>query len=196
MRRPSAPALPGFLLAAALFFPACGPPSVRSTAAPDPTVTCPGSWKSWSLEILDRRANREGSEKLLAALDDAIRKSFPGCEWAGPGVEGRPTVTIEIHRFAAPFVEGMWSGVADWSVWVRDPEGRTLTEFEASSDTERPNYYGSNNEKEALQAVFGEALDKTAAGLRSVPGGAPASSFGDTGDVKAAANSLKTKRRP
>lgn len=180
------------LLPAALLASACGPPAVRPTAAPDPTVACPGGWTSWSLEVLDRRANREGSEKLVAAVRDAITKSFPGCTWSGPA-EGRPTVSIEVNRFAAPFEEGMWMGAAEWSVWVRDPDGRTLKEFEAQASVDRPNYRGSNNEKEALQEVFRQALEQTAAVLRSVSGGAPTSSFGDTRPEASPGKPLKMK---
>jgi hypothetical protein len=134
----------------------------------DPEVACPGGWTSWSLEVLDRRADREGSEKLVTLLSDSVTKSFPGCAWSGPGGTARPSVSIEVNRFAAPFAEETWNGVADWTVLVRDEEGRTLTEFEAESDVERPNYRSSNNEKEALQEVFNEALRRTVAGLRSV----------------------------
>lgn len=147
---------------------ACGPPTLKPTAAPDPEVACPGRWTSWSLEVLDRRADREGSERLVALLSDSIKKSFPGCSWSGPGGARLPAVSIEVHRFAAPFQEGAWNGVADWSVVALDPEGRTLIEFEAEYDVARPNYQGSNNEKEALQEVFSEALRRTLAGLRSV----------------------------
>lgn len=156
----------GLLLCA--FSAACGPPTLRPAASPDPEIACPGRWTSWSLEVLDRRAEREGSEKLVVLLSDSIRKSFPGCTWSGPGPAGLPSVSIEIHRFAAPFRDGMWEGVAEWSVLARDPEGRTLIEFDAERDVARPNYRGSNNEKEALQEVFGEALRRTLAGLRSI----------------------------
>ncbi len=177
---------------AALLAAACGPPAVRPTAVLDPTVACPGGWTSWSLEVLDQRANREGSERLVATVRDAITKSFPGCSWSGPA-EARPTVTIEVHRFAAPFEEGMWMGAAEWSVWVRDPDGRTLKEFEARASVDRPNWQGSNNEKEALQEVFRQALEQTAAVLRSVSGGAPTSSSGDTPARSAPSKSLKAK---
>ncbi|MGE5278774.1 MAG: hypothetical protein ACM3SU_17425 [Acidobacteriota bacterium] len=147
---------------------ACGPPTLKPTAAPDPQMACPGRWTSWSLEVLDRRAEREASEKVIALLADSIQKSFPGCSWKAAGSAALPAVSIEIYRFAAPFEDGTWNGVADWSVRAMDPEGRTLVSFEAQSDVERPNYQGSNNEKEALQQVFAEALKQTLAVLRSV----------------------------
>ncbi|MGH9369736.1 MAG: hypothetical protein ACRD3M_18960 [Thermoanaerobaculia bacterium] len=188
MREALLPVLLGASLAGA-----CGPPGLRPTASADPTVACPGQWTSWSLEILDRRANREGSEKLAATLRDAIMKSFPGCSWSGPDGGDRPSVSIEIHRFAAPFEDYVWSAAAEWTVWVKDPAGVTLSEFEALAEVDRPNYYGSNNEKEALQQVFEEALRRTAAGLRAVPAGGPASSPGDTRPKSSSSNSLKGK---
>jgi hypothetical protein len=145
----------------------CGPPALQPIAARDPEAACPGSWTAWSLEILDRRAEREASERLVALLRDSITRSFPGCTWSEPGA-GRPSISIEVHRFAAPFQDGTWNAAAEWTVSVRDPGGRTLSEFEAESDVERPNYRGSNNEKEALQQVFDEAFKRTVAGLRSV----------------------------
>jgi hypothetical protein len=148
---------------------ACGPPTIRPTASPDPQVACPGSSSVWALEILDRRAEREASEKTVALLRDALVRSFPGCTWKEPGAPGVPSISIEIHRFAAPFEEATWNGVAEWSVVARNPEGKTLTEFEAQSDVARPNYRGSNNEKAALQEVFDASVKKTLAGLRAVP---------------------------
>ncbi len=147
----------------------CGPPTLRPRSSVDPSAACPGGQTAWSLEILDRRADREGSQKLVALLSDSITRSFPGCTWAPPdSAGGLGSILIEIHRFGAPFVEDTWSGAAEWDVLVRDPVGHTLLEFEASDEVERPNYYGSNNEKEVLQQVFEGALTKTLAALRSV----------------------------
>lgn len=148
---------------------ACGPPSLKPTTAADPTSSCVGGSGSWSINVLDRRAEREASDKTVALVKDSVTGSFPGCKWAAPDTPGMPSVLIEINRFAAPFQDGTWNGAADWSVLVRNAAGQTLSEFEAESDVERPNYMGSNNEKEALQQVFSEALRKTLAGLRSVP---------------------------
>ena len=148
----------------------CGPPKVATVSAPDPENACFGGRPAWSLEVNDRRADREASERVVALLHDSIVKSFPGCTWSAPEKESRlPSLSIEIHRFRAPMQEGMWEGAADWNVLARDPEGRTLTEFDAISEVSRPNYQGSNNEKEALTQVFREALQKTLAGLRAVP---------------------------
>jgi hypothetical protein len=147
----------------------CGPPKIAPVTAADPQAACPGGRTAWSLEILDQRADREGSEQVVALLRDSITKSFPGCTWSAPGPNPLPSLTIEIHRFRAPLVEGLWEGAADWTVLARDPAGRSLTEFDAVSEIGRPNYQGSNNEKEALRAVFTAAFEKTLAGLRAVP---------------------------
>jgi hypothetical protein len=47
--------------------------------------------------------------------------------------------------------------------------GRTLTEFQATEETSRPNYRGSNNEKESLSEVYQKALERTVKGLRALP---------------------------
>lgn len=163
--------LPVLPLLASLAAVSCGPPTLPPVAEPDPAIACPGNWTAWSLEILDRRADREGSEKLVALLKDSVRKSFPGCTWSEAGTADRPVISIEVHRFAAPFYDEMWNAAAEWTVWVRGPGGQTLAEFEAEATVERPNYRGSDNEKEALRQVFGEAFRRTVAGLRSVSGG-------------------------
>jgi hypothetical protein len=147
---------------------ACGPPTLRPAAATDAMVACPGGATSWSLEILDQRANREGSEKLVALLRDSITKSFPGCAWSGPDAADRPSILIEVHRLSAPLEDNTWNGAAEWGVLVQDAGGRTLVEFEAQADVFRPNYRGVDNEKAALQQVFNEALKKTLEALRSV----------------------------
>ena len=150
---------------------ACGPPTVKPVAAPDAEVACPGGGRQWSLEVLDRRAERENSEKLESLLRDSITKSFPGCEWArGEGAAGSK-VTIEVHRFGVRQESGYgssWEAAADWSVLARDASGRTLTEFESNAEISRPNYRGLDNEKEALNQAFRQALDRTLAGLRAV----------------------------
>ena len=124
---------------------------------------------SWSIEVLDRRAEREASDRTVALVKDSITSSFPGCKWSAPGTAGTPSILVEINRFAAPFQDGTWNGAADFSVLVRNASGQTLSEFEAEDDVERPNYMSSNNEKEALQQVFREAIRKTLVGLRAVP---------------------------
>jgi hypothetical protein len=147
----------------------CGPPTIAPVSAPDPGAPCPGGKTAWSLEVLDRRVDREASDRVVALLRDSIVKSFPACTWSAAADPGLPSVSIEINRFRAPFGDGMWNGVADWNILARDPAGRTLTEFDAVSEVARPNYQGSNNEKEAMTQVYREALEKTLAGLRAVP---------------------------
>jgi hypothetical protein len=166
-------------LSLALAASSCGPPTLRPVSRADPEVACPSRWTSWSLEVFDHRADREGSEKLATLVRETIVKSFPGCDWKEGTSDDRPTLSIEIHRFSAPLQEGLWVAAAEWSVWARDPAGRTLTEFEAQADLDRPNYAGVNNEKEALQQVFDEAMQRTLAGLRSVSGGGSPSSGED-----------------
>jgi len=161
--------VPATFAALALAAISCGPPTIKPVSNPDPGTACPGGSSVWSLEVLDRRAEREASEKVVALLRDSIVKSFPGCTWKEAGAAGVPSISIEIVRFAAPFDQATWNGAADWTVLARTADGRTLTEFEAEYEVERPNYRGSNNEKEALQEVYGEALKKTLAGLRAVP---------------------------
>jgi hypothetical protein len=75
---------------------------------------------------------------------------------------------IEVHRFGADFDGAIWDAGAEWSVLVRDRSGRMLTEFQADARTSRPNYRGSDNEREALRAAFEEAITRTVTGLRNV----------------------------
>lgn len=161
-------AVPRFLTAALLATAACGPPALKPVAAPDPEVSCPAGTGDWSLEVLDRRVTREASDRLVQLLRDSVERSFPGCRWSAGADPGRATVTLEIHRFGAPLVEGTWEGVAEWTVAARDAGGRELTRFEVDAEVFRPNYRNSNNEKEALSKVFQEALERTLAGLRAV----------------------------
>jgi hypothetical protein len=152
----------------------CGPPSVRPANYADPDVSCPGGLSSWNLEILDQRVDREGSDKMVAAVRDGLQKSFPGCKWTSGPSAGAPTISIEIHRFASNLErdrEGTssWEAAADWTVRATNAGGRTLTEFQATEETSRPNYRGSNNEKESLSEVYQKALERTVKGLRSVP---------------------------
>jgi len=163
-------ARPVLVLALAALAARCGPPTIAPVSAADPgSSTCPGGKNAWSLEVLDRRVDREASERVVALLRDSIVKSFPACKWSAAPDPSLPSVSIEINRFRAPFEEGMWNGVADWNVLARDSAGRSLTEFDAVSEVARPNYQGSNNEKEAMTQVYREALEKTLSGLRAVP---------------------------
>lgn len=151
----------------------CGPPSVRPASYADPDVACPGGRIAWALEVVDERVDREGSEKMVAAIRDGIQKSFPGCRWAAaaPGTE---SIRIEVHRFASRLEydrEGTssWEAAVDWTVRAVGAGGLTLTEFQATEEASRPNYRGENNEKESLSEVYQKALERTVKGLRSVP---------------------------
>ena len=160
------------VIALALLASGCGSTGSTGSAGlkpvtyPDPSVPCPGGLSDWKLEVLDRRAHRDSSEGVQALVSESIRKSFPGCRWDSD--EGAGRLLIEIHRFAAIQDGNSWEAAADWSVVASDSSGRTLTEFEATEEVSRPNYRGSNNEKEALRQAFDQAMRRTLAGLRSV----------------------------
>ena len=161
------------LLSLAALAAACGPPAVRPTSYTVPEVTCPGGRSQWNLEILDQRADPEGADKMKAAIRDGLQKSFPGCRWTFGPPAGADTIAIEVHRFASRFerdVEGTgsWEAAVEWSVRATSAEGRTLTEFQANEEASRPNYRGSNNEKESLSEVYHRALERTVKGLSAV----------------------------
>lgn len=141
---------------------------LKPVSAPDSAVPCPGGQLVWNLEITDQRARRPDSDRLLALLRESLSKSLPGCQWANPPRRDAPTIGIEVHRFSADVDSGVWEAAAEWTVLVRDPSGRTLTEFQADSRASRPNYRGSNNEMESLRTVFEEAVTRTLTGLRNV----------------------------
>ena len=107
----------------------------------------------------------------MGLLRESLTRSFPGCQWASPTRRDAPTITIEIHRFAADFDGTIYDAAAEWTVSARDPTGRTLTEFQADASVSRPNYRGSDNEKEALRETFEKAVNRTLAGLRNLSGG-------------------------
>ena len=157
----------GGALALMLLTGGCGSTGLTPVTYPDSTVPCPGGISGWKLEVLDRRVRREGSEGVQALVEQSIRKSFPGCQWDAAGA-GAGRVQIEIHRFAASQDGNTWEAAADWSVVASDASGRTVTEFEANEEVSRPNYRGSNNEKEALREAFDRAMRRTLAGLRAV----------------------------
>jgi len=147
----------------------CGPPTVRPVSFPDSEVPCPGGRSAWNLRILDRRAEREAQEQVLTEAREGIQKSFPGCRWSASDEPGIPTITIEIHRLASVLDVESWEAAADWSITATDEGGRRLLEFEANEEVSRPNYQGSNNEKESLSEAYQRALERTVKGLRTVP---------------------------
>jgi len=156
----------GFVLAALISAGACGPATVRPVSYPDPDVTCPGGRTTWSLQIVDHRADLVVSDKMVHDVRDAIEKSFPGCKWTN--VEGGDTIAIEIVRLASHYSEGGWDAAAEWNITVRDAQGGIVTEFSANEEASSPNYSGRDNEKETLSEAFRKAVERTAKGLREV----------------------------
>jgi hypothetical protein len=154
----------------AILASACGPPSVRPATYGDPSVSCPGGRGAWNLDVVDQRADREAWDKVVAAIRDGVQKSFPVCRWTpGPG-KGIETVTIEVHRFASHLEEmSSWEAAVEWTVRAENAEGRTLTEFQANEEISRPNYRGSDNEKESLTEAYQKALQRTVKGLAALP---------------------------
>jgi len=134
----------------------------------DPSGICPVGRTGWKLEVLDRRAERKTSEDVVALIGESIRRSFPGCRWDTEAGADAGVVRIEVHRFATDPVENTWDAAAEWTITASDAAGAILTEFEASEETSRPNYRGSNNAKESLREVFDRALRRTLTGLRVV----------------------------
>ena len=147
---------------------ACGPASVRPASYSDPTTPCPGGQSQWNLEIVDRRAERDGAEQMTKAIRDGIQQSFTGCRWTTSPERSAGTITIEVHRFAS-VRDVDWEAAADWTVRATNAAGRTLTEFEANEEVSRPNYARADNEKESLTQVFQAALERTVKGLRVLP---------------------------
>jgi hypothetical protein len=185
-------ALAWFVAACALavLASACGPATVRQASYGDPTVPCPGAQRRWILDIVDRRADREATGQAIASIREGIQKSFPGCQWAVSSEPGTGTISIEIHRFASRLDGGSWEAAAEWTVSAASSSGRTLTEFETNEEVSRPNYRGSDNEKESLTQAFHKALERTVNGLRALPtldalrpreGTAPAPASSETG---------------
>ncbi len=144
---------------------------LKPITAQDSEVPCPGGSLVWNLAITDQRAERLDSERLVGLLRESLSRSFPGCQWASAERRDAPTIAIEIHRFSADFDGTIYDAAAEWTVSARDASGRTLTEFQAEALVSRPNYRGMNNEKEALQSAFEQAVDRMLTGLRNVSSG-------------------------
>ena len=159
--------VPGILLAL-IAACGCGPASVRPASFPNPEVACPGGRISWRLEIVDQRAVRQAEAKTVGSVRDAIQKSFPGCRWSAAADSDADTVTIELHRFASVLDAGSWEAAVEWTVTARNSTGHVLTEFEANEEVSRPNYQGSDNEKESLSEAFRRAVERTTRGLSAM----------------------------
>jgi len=149
---------------------ACGPATVRPASYADPDVACPAGRSAWTLAVKDERAEPTGSEQMIAAIRDGIQKSFPGCRWSS-GSSAADTITIEVHRFASLLDDERtsWEAAVEWTVRAQDAGGRTLTEFQADEALARPNYRGSDNEKESLTEAYQKALARTVKGLQALP---------------------------
>ena len=149
----------------------CAPASkdLKPVGASDTSTACPGGRLSWKLQISDLRADRADSERVAALIRQSLSRSFPGCQWAAPRAADEPVISIEIHRFAVDFDGSTFDAAADWTVAAQSASGQTLTEFDSTAEVSRPNYRGSNNEREALQSALEQALQRTVAGLRNLP---------------------------
>jgi hypothetical protein len=145
----------------------CGPVTVRPASFPDPDVACPGGRVTWGIQIQDQRADRKAEERMSGSVRDAIQKSFPGCRWGISDPEAG-TIGIEVHRFASRLDSGYWEAAVEWTVTARDVSGHTITEFEVNEEVTRPNYQGSDNEKESLSEAFGKAIQRTSKGLSAM----------------------------
>jgi hypothetical protein len=145
----------------------CGPVTVRPTSYSDPDVSCPGGRVTWGIQIQDQRADRKAEERMSGSVRDAIQKSFPGCRWGMSDPEAG-TIGIEVHRFASRLDSGYWEAAVEWTVTARDVSGHTITEFEVNEEVTRPNYQGSDNEKESLSEAFGKAVERTSKGLSAM----------------------------
>ena len=145
----------------------CGPVTVRPASFSDPDVACPGGRVTWGVQIQDQRAERKAEERMSGSVRDAIQKSFPGCRWGISDPEAG-TIAIEVHRFASHLDAGYWEAAVEWTVTARDVSGHTITEFEVNEEVTRPNYQGSDNEKESLSEAFGKAVERTSKGLSAM----------------------------
>jgi hypothetical protein len=156
-----------FLAAAVSCAPATS--GLKPVGASEAETACPGGRRAWNLTITDLRAERKDSDRVLSIIRDSLSKSFPGCQWKSPTDPATPTIAIEIHRLGADFDGSMYDAAAEWSVVASTASGQALTQFQADATVSRPNYVGSNNEREALRGAFEKALSRTAVGLRNLP---------------------------
>jgi hypothetical protein len=146
---------------------ACGPPAIRPISFPDPSVACPAGLISWKLEVLDRRANQDNTETMVASLRAGIENSFPGCRWTTAAADlGTPTITITVHRFGVAEHDRYQDAAAEWNVTATSSSGSRLTEFDASEEETRPAYSGAD--EEALNEAFRKALQRTVKGLAAI----------------------------
>jgi hypothetical protein len=150
----------------------CGSASIRPQSFADPAVPCPAGLISWKLDILDRRAQPEDSEKAMASIRKGIEDSFPGCKWSAGGgggaaeAGGAPTVTITVHRLGVSEHDRYQYAAAEWTVNASTSSGSTMTEFDADEEDSRPAYRDAD--EEALNEAFRKALQRTVRGLAAM----------------------------
>jgi hypothetical protein len=176
------------LLAGAVFAAAaCGPASIRPQTFADPSVPCPAGLITWKLNVIDQRAESEGSEKMIASIRNGVESSFPGCQWSTASAEaGTPTITITVFRLGVAEHNRYQDAAAEWNVTATSANGSTMTEFEANEEDSRPAYSGAD--EEALNEAFRKALQRTVRGLAAMQrlGSAPGSARPPEGTAKAA----------
>lgn len=154
--------LPAILVCAALAAPGCGPAPIQPVSFPDPDVSCPAGLISWKLDVVDSRAEPEASEKMVTRIREGVQGSFPGCKWVRDG-EGVPTITITVFRLGVSEHDRYQDAAAEWSVTATNPNGSTLTQFDANEQESRPAYSGADTE--ALNEAYRKALQRTIKGL-------------------------------
>ena len=154
---------------AGLAMTGCGPAPIRPVSYPDPNVSCPGGLISWNLDVQDRRAHPEESEKMIATVRDGVQSSFPGCRWtpgAPPEGSSAATITIVVHRLGVAEHDRYQDAAAEWTVTASTASGSTLTSFDADEQESRPAYSGAD--EEALNEAFRKALQRTVRGLAAL----------------------------
>ena len=104
---------------------------------------------------------------MIAALREAVQRSFPGCRWDQTDADAG-TIAIEIHRFGSHLDSGYWEAAVEWTVSARNASGSSVTQFEVNEEVTRPNYQGSDNEKESLTEAFQKGVERTAKGLTAM----------------------------
>jgi hypothetical protein len=147
----------------------CGPAPIRPASYPDPNVSCPGGLISWNLDIQDRRAHPEESEKMIATVRDGVQSSFPGCHWtagAPPEGSGAATITIIVHRLGVEEHDRYQYAAAEWTVTASTANGSTLTTFDTDEQESRPAY--PDADEETLNEAFRKSLQRTVRGLAAM----------------------------
>jgi hypothetical protein len=144
---------------------------VKPVVSHDSQARCPAGRITWNLQISDQRASLEDSAHVVALVRESLSGSLPDCRWTAAAQPDAGTITIEIHRFSATFDGGVWEAGVEWETWVRDPAGRTLTDFEATGEESRPNYQGEDSERVAIQRALEKTMAATLKGLGSLSPG-------------------------